>query len=295
MSKNNNAPPIKSTKASTGSSKQALVEFHQKHRTLIYLAFTLALVLGVFGGACGIAFLTKLKKIDKPCNCTLALDPGHMLPVLSPSPSMMRKQSKGVDTAKTNSLGLPIHQRLHQEEKNHFPRYLRKPDELTPRHSQHQQRLERNPELQHSDNPTPNRPHMQPQHAAQHHQQAEQHPQQAEQHPQQAAQHHMQPQHAAQHHMQHPQHVEQHHMQHPQHAAQPHMQPQHAAQPLMQHHMHPQHAGQHKNPYKMEHHQFQEPPQPQSGGQPQQFLPLPKPVDDGPSFNEFDKDFTKLL
>jgi hypothetical protein len=26
-----------------------------------------------------------------------------------------------------------------------------------------------------------------------------------------------------------------------------------------------------------------------------QFLPLPKPVDDGPSFNEFDKDFTKLL
>ena len=227
---NNNAPPVKSAKASTGNSKQALVEFHQKHRTLIYLAFTLALVLGVFGGACGIAFLTKLKKIDKPCNCTLALDPGH-------TPSSMRKQSKGVDTAKTNSLGLPIHQRLHQEDKNQFPRYLRKPDELTPRHSQHQQRLERNPETQHSDNPTPNRPHMQPQHAAPHH-----------------------------------------------------TQPHHAEQP----HMHPQHAG-HQNPYKMEHHQYQEPPQPQSGGQPQHFLPLPKPVDDGPSFNEFDKDFTKLL
>ena len=250
--------PVKPAKASTGNSKQALVEFHQKHRTLIYLAFTLALVLGVFGGACGIAFLTKLKKIDKPCNCTLALDPGHMLPVLSQFPSAMRKQSKGVDTAKTNSLGLPTHQRLHHEEKNRFPRYLRKPDEVTSGRSQHQQRLERNPETQHSDNPTPNRPHMQPQHAEQHN---------------------MQPHHAEHHNMQ------------PQHAEQPHMQPQ--MQPHTQPHMQPQHAPQHQNPYKMEHHQYQE--QPQSGGQPQHFLPLPKPVDDGPSFNEFDKDFTKLL
>ena len=99
--------------------EQKILKFEVTDKRKLNTAFVLAL-LGLFGIACGIVFLTKLKKIDKQCECKIVADVN--IPVvqrlLTPSTTAMRKQSAGVDTARKNSLELPIHQRLHHDDKN---------------------------------------------------------------------------------------------------------------------------------------------------------------------------------
>jgi hypothetical protein len=248
------------------------LNFQPKDKRMLQAGFWLG-ILGIFGIGCGIAFLTKINKINEKCEYKIVADVN--LPVAprfsTSSTAAVRKQSP--DTAKKNNLEFPIHQRLHHEDKNQFPRYLRKPEEISTRQPQHQQRLQHNPELQYPEN---HHNHQPPQHM-QHMQHAQQNhpPQHMHQNPQ-----HIQNQ---QHMHQNPQHVQnqQHMHQNLQHMHQnlQHMEQNH---PLQQQHMQQQHMEQN--------HTAQQHVEPSH-----QFLPLPKPVDDGPSFNEFDKDFTKLL